>query len=187
MSCASVAEPKPADCSPIHGHEGGSGPGLLRDRHDSDHQQTSDQPTQAPAGQVMQQPGAVVGRSRDRPGAAAEGADAGQAVRAYFAPGATHAPHHVPAEWVDKYRGKFDQGWDEVREQTPARQKELGVIPAEAELTPALARAAVRHAWSLRPIRRCSDHGARPDGAPEQKWAVRLDHLGRVGQAGTRR
>lgn len=53
----------------------------------------------------------------------------------YLAPGATHAPHLVPAEWVDKYRGKFDQGWDEVREQTFARQKELGVIPPEAELT----------------------------------------------------
>jgi arylsulfatase A-like enzyme len=53
----------------------------------------------------------------------------------YFAPGATHAPHHVPPEWSDKYKGKFDQGWDKVREETFARQKELGVIPAEAELT----------------------------------------------------
>jgi arylsulfatase A-like enzyme len=53
----------------------------------------------------------------------------------YFAPGATHAPHHVQREWSDKYEGKFDQGWDKVREETFARQKELGVIPAEAELT----------------------------------------------------
>ncbi|SOJ55566.1 Arylsulfatase [Mycobacterium simulans] len=53
----------------------------------------------------------------------------------YFAPGATHAPHHVPAQWSDKYRGKFDDGWDVLREQIYARQKELGVIPQDAELT----------------------------------------------------
>src|SRR3954454_13776694 len=53
----------------------------------------------------------------------------------YFAPGATHAPHHVPKEWIDKYKGRFDQGWDAIREETIARQKEIGVIPAEAELT----------------------------------------------------
>ena len=53
----------------------------------------------------------------------------------YFAPGATHAPHHVPAEWSDKYRGRFDAGWDALREQTLARQKELGVVVSDAELT----------------------------------------------------
>ena len=53
----------------------------------------------------------------------------------YYAPGATHAPHHVPAEWADKYKGQFDEGWDALRERTFARQKELGVIPADAELT----------------------------------------------------
>ena len=53
----------------------------------------------------------------------------------YFAPGATHAPHHVPKEWADKYKGAFDDGWDVQRERTFARQKELGVIPADAELT----------------------------------------------------
>jgi len=53
----------------------------------------------------------------------------------YFAPGATHAPHHVPKEWADKYKGKFDQGWDKLREETFARQKKLGVIPADAVLT----------------------------------------------------
>ena len=42
----------------------------------------------------------------------------------YFAPGATHAPHHVPKEWSDKYKGKFDGGWDKLREETIARQKE---------------------------------------------------------------
>jgi arylsulfatase A-like enzyme len=54
----------------------------------------------------------------------------------YFAPGATHAPHHVPKEWADKYKGKFDAGWDKLREETIARQKELGVIPADCQLTP---------------------------------------------------
>ncbi|MGY1458367.1 arylsulfatase [Luteimonas sp. A534] len=54
----------------------------------------------------------------------------------YFAPGATHAPHHVPKEWADKYKGKFDQGWDKLREETYARQKKLGVIPEDCALTP---------------------------------------------------
>ena len=53
----------------------------------------------------------------------------------YFAPGATHAPHHVPLEWADKYRGAFDDGWDALRERTLQRQKQLGVVPADAELT----------------------------------------------------
>jgi len=53
----------------------------------------------------------------------------------YFAPGACHAPHHVPKEWSDKYKGRFAQGWDKLREETFARQKELGVIGADAELT----------------------------------------------------
>ncbi|MBP8303551.1 MAG: arylsulfatase [Phycisphaerae bacterium] len=53
----------------------------------------------------------------------------------YFAPGATHAPHHVPKEWSDKYKGRFDRGWDKLREETFARQKKLGVIPQECDLT----------------------------------------------------
>jgi arylsulfatase A-like enzyme len=53
----------------------------------------------------------------------------------YFAPGATHAPHHVPKEWSDKYKGKFDGGWDKLREESLARQKKLGVIPNDAALT----------------------------------------------------
>jgi arylsulfatase A-like enzyme len=53
----------------------------------------------------------------------------------YFAPGAAHAPHHVPKEWADKYKGKFDQGWDKLREETIARQKKLGVIPQDCQLT----------------------------------------------------
>ena len=54
----------------------------------------------------------------------------------YFAPGATHAPHHVPKEWIEKYKGKFAHGWDKQREITFNKQKELGVIGANAELTP---------------------------------------------------
>lgn len=54
----------------------------------------------------------------------------------YYSTGATHSPHHVPKEWADKYKGKFDQGWDRLREETFARQKALGVIPADAVLTP---------------------------------------------------
>lgn len=54
----------------------------------------------------------------------------------YFATGATHAPHHAPREYIARYKGKFDQGWDKMREETFARQKALGVIPQDAQLTP---------------------------------------------------
>jgi len=72
----------------------------------------------------------------------------------YFPPGATHAPHHVPKEWIDKYRGRFDAGWDALRAETFARQKQLGVVPADADLS---ARPAEIQAWDevpeqLKPI-----------------------------------
>ncbi len=67
---------------------------------------------------------------------------------AYFAPSATHAPHHVPKAWADKYTGKFDQGWDKLREETFARQKRLGVVPEECQLT---ARHAEIPAWDDMP------------------------------------
>jgi len=54
----------------------------------------------------------------------------------YYAPGATHAPHHVPKEWIDKYKGKFDEGWDKIREQTLERQKKLGIVPQNTKLAP---------------------------------------------------
>ena len=54
----------------------------------------------------------------------------------YFAPGATHAPHHVPKEWIEKYKGRFSGGWDRLREETYERQKSMGVIPSDAKLTP---------------------------------------------------
>jgi arylsulfatase len=72
----------------------------------------------------------------------------------YFAPGATHAPHHVPREWADRYAGRFSGGWDAQRESTFDRQKELGIVGAEAKLT---ARPGMIPAWdempaSLRPV-----------------------------------
>jgi len=72
----------------------------------------------------------------------------------YFAPGACHAPHHVPKEWIAKYKGRFDKGWDALREETFDRQKKLGVVPPDAELT---ARPNDIPAWSkteerLRPV-----------------------------------
>jgi arylsulfatase len=62
----------------------------------------------------------------------------------YNAPGATHAPHHVPPAWADKYKGKFDHGWDRLRDEIFARQQELGVIPPDCRLT---ARHAEIPAW----------------------------------------
>ena len=62
----------------------------------------------------------------------------------FYSTGCSHAPHQVPAEWSEKYRGQFDAGWDAYREQTFARQKQLGVIPDNAELTP---RPAALPAW----------------------------------------
>ena len=67
---------------------------------------------------------------------------------AYFAPGATHAPHHVAPEWSAKYKGRVRPGWDRIREESLARQKALGVVPADAELT---ARPAEIPAWDEMP------------------------------------
>jgi len=53
----------------------------------------------------------------------------------YVAPGATHSPHQVPKDWIEKFKGKFDMGWDQYREETIARQKKLGVIPPDTKLT----------------------------------------------------
>ena len=53
----------------------------------------------------------------------------------YYATGTAHAPHHAPKEWIDRYKGQFDQGWDRVREETLARQIKLGVVPATTKLT----------------------------------------------------
>jgi len=63
----------------------------------------------------------------------------------YYAPGASHGPHHIFKEWADKYKGRFDQGWDKLREEIFARQKSLGWIPANTKLTP---RASTMAAWA---------------------------------------
>src|SRR5207248_3036405 len=54
----------------------------------------------------------------------------------YYVPGGTHAPHHPTPEWIAKMKGKFDMGWNEMRDQIFANQKKLGVIPADTQLTP---------------------------------------------------
>ena|SRR5688572_7305910 len=51
----------------------------------------------------------------------------------YVAPGATHAPHHAPVSWINKFKGKFDQGWDKYREEPLERQKKLGVVPPDTK------------------------------------------------------
>jgi arylsulfatase A-like enzyme len=94
----------------------------------------------------------------------------------YFAPGACHAPHHVPKDWIEKYKGEFDQGWDKLREETFARQKKLGVIPADAVLT---ARPDEIPAWDATP------ENMRPIFAREMEvYAAFLEHtdhhLGRL-------
>ena len=72
----------------------------------------------------------------------------------YYAPGTAHAPHHAPKDWIAKFKGQFDQGWDKVREETLARQKKLGVVPPDTKLTP---RPKEIPAWdSLSPTRKRS-------------------------------
>jgi arylsulfatase A-like enzyme/uncharacterized membrane protein len=66
---------------------------------------------------------------------AVRAADAKKPWMMYYSTGCSHAPHHVAREWADKYKGKFDQGWDAYREETLARQKKLGLVPEHAELT----------------------------------------------------
>jgi arylsulfatase len=66
----------------------------------------------------------------------------------YFSTGAMHAPHHVPKEWSDKYKGKFDDGWEAYREKTFACQKEMGIVPKDAELS--------RHDPDVKPWDQCS-------------------------------
>ncbi len=62
----------------------------------------------------------------------------------YYAPGTSHSPHQAPKDWIARFKGQFDQGWDKVREETFARQKKLGIIPADTQLPP---RPAAVPAW----------------------------------------
>ena len=61
--------------------------------------------------------------------------DTGKPFFLSFCPGACHSPHQAPAEWIDRYRGRFDRGWDAWREATLARQIELGVLPPQTRLS----------------------------------------------------
>jgi arylsulfatase len=69
----------------------------------------------------------------------------------YYAPGTSHSPHHAPKDWIARFKGRFDQGWDKVREETFERQKALGIIPADTKLTP---RPAQLPAWDALPPER---------------------------------
>jgi arylsulfatase len=94
----------------------------------------------------------------------------------YFAPGAMHAPHHVPKAWADRYRGAFDGGWEAYREQVFARQKALGIVPADAELS--------RHDPDVTPWAACSADERRLYARMMEVFAGFLEHtdhhLGRL-------
>jgi arylsulfatase len=86
----------------------------------------------------------------------------------YFCPGAMHAPHHVPKEWADKYKGKFDDGWDVYRERTLAQQKELGVVPKDTELS--------RHDPDVKPWDQCSPEEKKVYARMMEVFAGFLEH-----------
>ena len=82
----------------------------------------------------------------------------------YYVPGGTHAPHQPTKEWIDKFKGKFDMGWNALREQIFANQKRLGVIPPNTQLTPWPGRSC-RSGTRSTPTRRSSSP-ARPRSSP---------------------
>jgi len=86
----------------------------------------------------------------------------------YFCTGAMHAPHHVPKEWADKYKGKFDDGWEAYREKTFARQKEIGIVPKDAELS--------RHDPDVKPWDECSPEEKKLYARMMEVFAGFLEH-----------
>ncbi len=86
----------------------------------------------------------------------------------YFCTGAMHAPHHVPKEWADKYKGKFDDGWEAYREKTFARQKELGIVPKDAKLS--------RHDPDVKPWEECSPEEKKLYARMMEVFAGFLEH-----------
>ncbi|HII02612.1 TPA: arylsulfatase [Methanosarcinaceae archaeon] len=86
----------------------------------------------------------------------------------YYCTGAMHAPHHVPKEWADKYKGKFDNGWEAYREKTFARQKELGIVPKDAELS--------RHDPDVEPWDECSPEEKKLYARMMEVFAGFLEH-----------
>lgn len=94
----------------------------------------------------------------------------------YYAPGSAHSPHQAPKAWIEKFKGRFNQGWDKVREETFARQKAMGIIPANAELTP---RPAQIPAWdSLTPAEKTVAERLMEDYAAQLAYCD--DQIGRV-------
>ena len=102
----------------------------------------------------------------------------------YFAPGAAHAPHHVPKEWADKYKGKFDHGWDKQREITFEKQKKLGVIPKDTKLTPRPEHPVLgflpggREDGSTRACRRSSPASSNTPTPRSAGWSMRSSAMG---------
>jgi arylsulfatase A-like enzyme len=86
----------------------------------------------------------------------------------YFCTGAMHAPHQVPKEWADRYKGKFDDGWEAYREKTFARQKELGVVPKDAKLS--------RHDPDVKPWQECSPEEKKLYARMMEVFAGFLEH-----------
>jgi len=86
----------------------------------------------------------------------------------YFATGAMHAPHHVPKEWADRYRGMFDDGWEAYREKVFSRQKELGIVPEAAELS--------RHDPDVKPWAECSAQEKKLYARMMEVYAGFLEH-----------
>jgi arylsulfatase len=86
----------------------------------------------------------------------------------YFATGAMHAPHHAPKEWIDKYAGQFDDGWEAYREKVFAKQKELGIVPADAELS--------RHDPDVKPWAECSPEEQKLYARMMEVYAGFLEH-----------
>jgi arylsulfatase len=86
----------------------------------------------------------------------------------YFCTGAMHAPHHVPKEWADKYAGQFDDGWEAYREKVFAKQKEMGIVPADAELS--------RHDPDVKPWAECSAEEKKLYARMMEVYAGFLEH-----------
>ena len=104
----------------------------------------------------------------------------------YYATGTAHAPHHAPTDWIAKFKGKFDQGWDKVREETFARQKQMGIIPQNAQLTP---RPAGIPAWDSLDAdhkkvfaRMMEIYAGRAVARRLLKWAASFDAIEETGQ-----
>jgi arylsulfatase A-like enzyme len=100
-------------------------------------------------------------------------------ILVYYAPGTAHAPHHAPKEWITKFKGQFDQGWDKVREQTLERQKRVGVVPTNTMLS---ARHSEIPAWDS-----LSADQKRLYARMMEVYAGALSHLTTTRTIGTRR